>query len=128
MAGKIPTTVTTNAVGAVTATARAPRQPLEQTTVRQINSLQAKAAEASAPARAQPRAVSGSTTLMGISFTNGQTQTLSHFLGRAYQGWAAHSPTGAPATLYATTSADPTRYLALVNGSTSSFTCNIEVW
>lgn len=127
MAGKAATRVVTSATGATSIQARVPAVAREQTQSRQTNAIQQHAADATAPIRSGPRA-DGTTTLAAVSFTSGQTVTLSHRLGRAYVGWHAHSAKGHAPTLYETTTADKTKFLVLVNDSANAFTCDIEVW
>jgi hypothetical protein len=128
MAGKVPTSVTTNAAGVKSIAARVPSVALEQTGRRQGNAIQGNTALSTAPARANPRTVSGLTTLHGVAFGVSATVTIPHLLGRAYIGWHAHSAKLGPAVLYETTSADKTRYLVLVNSTATAITCDLDVW
>lgn len=128
MAGKVPTTVTTSAAGVTSISARAPAVALEHTPTRQGNAIQGNTAIATAPSRASPRTVNGSTTLKGISIGSTATVTLSHLLGRAYVGWHAHSSIGGPAVLWAATSPDPTRYLVLTNFISMAITFDVDIW
>lgn len=75
-----------------------------------------------------PRAQQGSTTIKAVKFGSTATVQIAHLLGRVYVGWHSHTAKGAPATLYETTSTDTTKYLVLVNGAATTFTCDIEVW
>ncbi len=64
--------------------------------------------------------------LVTATFTGGQTQTLAHKLGRAFQGWTVIRASGAAAALYeAATQPDTSKFIKLTSTNAGTYTIRV---